>query len=354
MQTFAVLPITIHTKAISMVHGSLNLLGIDVSSYSLTLKDGGGFIGDRASGRAFFGILDELRSPLCRAGTDPFGGKDTDDLSHKDIDKAWRKGDAFAAGLVHTSIEEFAQRLAEVVRAYRNADENWAKVTRIVVGGGLRDSRIGEIAIGRTTAILRLEGVAVDLVPIKRDPDEAALIGGLRLIPCKRLRGCSQMLAVDIGGSSIRAGLVNFSAKHPHKLAKAAVVAHAQWKYGDEQNKPSRDEAIGKLAQMIDGLRKEAGDDLAEVITVACPGRITPDGDIRDGAQNLPGNWEAKDFNLPATLAAALDDEFEIVLHNDAVVQGLSEADRMKDVRHWAVVTIGTGLGNAAYRNTAS
>ena len=46
------------------VHGSPNLPGIDVSSYSLTLEDGGGFIGDRASGRAFFGILDELRSPL--------------------------------------------------------------------------------------------------------------------------------------------------------------------------------------------------------------------------------------------------------------------------------------------------
>ena len=220
-----------------------------------------------------------------------------------------------------------------------------------MVGGGLRDSRIGEIAIGRTTAILRLEGVTVDLVPIKRDPDEAALIGGLRLIPAERLRGCSQLLAVDIGGSSIRAGLVNFSAKRPHKLARAAVAAHAQWKYGDEERKPNRDEAIRKLAQIIDGLRKKAGDDLAEVITVACPGRITPDGDLRDGAQNLPGNWEAEDFNLPATLAAALDGDFDIVLHNDAVVQGLSEADRMTDARHWAVVTIGTGLGNAAYRS---
>lgn len=333
------------------VHGSPNLFGIDVSSYSLTLKDGGGFVGDRASGRAFFGIMDELRSPLGRAGTDPFGGKATDDLLHKDIDKAWRKGDAFAAGLVHTAIEEFARRLAGVVRAYRSADENWASVTRIVVGGGLRDSRIGEIAIGRTTAILRLEGVAVDLVLIKRDPDEAALIGGLRLVPAERLRGSSQLLAVDIGGSSIRAGLVNFSAERPHKLAKAAVAAHAQWKHGDEDKEPSRDDAIGKLARMHDQLRQKADGRLAPIITVACPGHITPDGDIRDGAQNLPGNWEAEDFNLPATLAAALDDEFEIVLHNDAVVQGLSEADRMKDVRHWAVVTIGTGLGNAAYRN---
>jgi hypothetical protein len=38
-------------------------------------------------------------------------------------------------------------------------------------------------------------------------------------------------------------------------------------------------------------------------------------------------------------------------MHNDAVVQGLSEVPRMADVRHWGVLTIGTGLGNAAFTN---
>ena len=32
-------------------------------------------------------------------------------------------------------------------------------------------------------------------------------------------------------------------------------------------------------------------------------------------------------------------------MHNDAVVQGLSEIPFMRDVAHWAVFTIGTGLG---------
>jgi hypothetical protein len=38
-----------------------------------------------------------------------------------------------------------------------------------------------------------------------------------------------------------------------------------------------------------------------------------------------------------------------IVMHNDAVVQGLSEVPRMADVEHWGVLTIGTGLGNAHF-----
>jgi hypothetical protein len=38
-------------------------------------------------------------------------------------------------------------------------------------------------------------------------------------------------------------------------------------------------------------------------------------------------------------------------MHNDAVVQGLSEVPFMQDVKHWAVLTIGTGLGNARFTN---
>ena len=38
-------------------------------------------------------------------------------------------------------------------------------------------------------------------------------------------------------------------------------------------------------------------------------------------------------------------------MHNDAVVQGLSEVPNMQDVETWAVLTIGTGLGNAHFTN---
>jgi hypothetical protein len=40
-------------------------------------------------------------------------------------------------------------------------------------------------------------------------------------------------------------------------------------------------------------------------------------------------------------------------MHNDAVVQGLSELPRTRDVRRWAALTIGTGLGNASFTNQA-
>ena len=40
-----------------------------------------------------------------------------------------------------------------------------------------------------------------------------------------------------------------------------------------------------------------------------------------------------------------------IVMHNDAVVQGLSEAPFVHEARQWRVLTIGTGLGNAVFRN---
>ena len=58
---------------------------------------------------------------------------------------------------------------------------------------------------------------------------------------------------------------------------------------------------------------------------------------------------------MPARIHAAIpkigDDDTAIVMHNNAVVQGLSEAAFMSDVNSWGVLTIGTGLGNARFTN---
>jgi len=40
-----------------------------------------------------------------------------------------------------------------------------------------------------------------------------------------------------------------------------------------------------------------------------------------------------------------------VLMHNDGVVQGLSEVPYMQDVERWGVLTIGTGLGNARFTN---
>jgi len=39
------------------------------------------------------------------------------------------------------------------------------------------------------------------------------------------------------------------------------------------------------------------------------------------------------------------------LVHNDAVVQGLSEIPAMAKVKHWGALTIGTGLGNVRFTN---
>jgi hypothetical protein len=40
-----------------------------------------------------------------------------------------------------------------------------------------------------------------------------------------------------------------------------------------------------------------------------------------------------------------------VLMHNDAVVQGLSEVPFMQEFLRWGVLTIGTGLGNAVFKN---
>ena len=94
---------------------------------------------------------------------------------------------------------------------------------------------------------------------------------------------------------------------------------------------------------------------LAPFIGIGCPGHIEPNGAIDRGAQNLPGNWESDSFNLPTRLCESIPSigrhETMVLMHNDAVVQGLSEVPFMQDVKHWGILTIGTGLGNARFTN---
>ena len=58
---------------------------------------------------------------------------------------------------------------------------------------------------------------------------------------------------------------------------------------------------------------------------------------------------------LPARLVEAIpqigDHDTAVLMHNDGVVQGLSEVPFMQDVERWGVLTIGTGLGNARFTN---
>ena len=107
-------------------------------------------------------IIDDWRERVRQAGEDPFGDTPTAEISKKQLDKVMAQGDAEAAGIIQGAIEEFSQEFAQVIRRFLRL-KNWKDVQRIAVGGGLRQSRIGELAIGRTAVILKASGFEVDL-----------------------------------------------------------------------------------------------------------------------------------------------------------------------------------------------
>ena len=341
-----------------LAHGAEQLSLVIVDAYNAELRSSEGFVGDRASKRAFIAIIDDWRERVSKAGEDPFGDTPTAEISKKQLDKVMSQGDAEAAGIIQGAIEEFAQEFAQVIRRFLRL-KNWKDVQRIAVGGGLRQSRIGELAIGRTAVILKASGVEIELKPILHESDHAGLIGSVQLLPSWILAGHDSILAVDIGGSNIRVGIVELNAKKKPDFSEAAVGRFELWRHVEDG--PAREDAVERLIEMLLDLIKRAEKDelkLAPFIGIGCPGVIRADGTIDRGGQNLPGNWEVKSFNLPHLLREAIpkigDHETLIVMHNDAVVQGLSEVPFMRDVEHWGVMTIGTGLGNACFTNRAT
>ena len=337
-------------------HGSNHLPSVDLQSYNVELEDDEGFLGDRASKGAFREVLENWRKALRKAGGDPLGDAPSEELTKKQLDALLSSDTVEAAGVVQAAIEEFSQNLALVIRRFLKL-KAWRDVERLAIGGGFRASRIDELVIGRTATILKADEIKIDLVPIHNDPDEAGLIGGAHLAPAWMFKGYDSILAVDIGGTNIRAGVVRLNLKKSPDLAKANVWKFALWRHGDEAD-VKREHAVENLVEMLKGLIAAANKknlNVAPFIGIGCPGVIEEDGSIDRGAQNLPGNWESSKFNLPAILREEVprigDADTAVVMHNDAVVQGLSETPFMRDVAQWGILTIGTGLGNACFSN---
>jgi predicted NBD/HSP70 family sugar kinase len=335
-------------------HGESSLPAVEVDCYGSELRDDDGFIGDRASRPAFHAILQEWRKTFRKLGADPFA--DTEDqVSGKLLDDALANGDMAAAAVVQSTIEEFAQQFAKVIQRFLKT-KAWADTERIVVGGGLRRHKVGELAIARTAGILAQGGAKTELRVIANEPHDAGLLGCLHLVPAWIFEGRDAILAVDIGGTNIRAGVVEPRVAKAADFSKSTVRESKLWRHADDG--PNRKEAIQGLVDMLQELIKLAEKDglnLAPFVGIGCPGLINEDGSISKGAQNLPGNWHGGKFNLPNALREALPKigghDVAILLHNDAVVQGLSEVPRMRDVKRWGVLTIGTGLGNVRFSN---
>ncbi len=207
--------------------------------------------------------------------------------------------------------------------------------------------------------LLKGAGQALDLVPIRHHPDEAGLIGALQLLPAWAFAGHDA-----IPGDRHRRldhpepVLSGTRQKDAADFSKADVWKSELWRHAEQE--VGREEAMKRLFKMLKTLIAKAekgGMSLAPLIGVGCPGLIEPDGAISRGGQNLPGgNWEKKKFNLPRLIEEGISRDRRpcraaVVMHNDAVVQGLSQAPFMRDIRRWGVVTIGTGLGNAVFTN---
>src|ERR1700710_1918552 len=336
-------------------HGAARLPSVEIDSFNIELKDEEGFLGDRASKGAFREILDRWRKPLRKSGEDPLGKEPSENISKEVLDAILVGDDTEASAVVHSAIENFAQELAYVTRRFLKT-KAWEKTERVVVGGGFRDSRLRELAIARTEIILKADDFKIEMLPIRHHPDDAGLIGALHLAPSWIFEGHDSILAVDIGGTNIRCGVVETPRKKPPDPSKAEVWKSELWRHADDE--PTREAAVKRLVKMLKDLIAAAeaeGHKLAPFIGIACPGVINADGSIEKGAQNLPGNWESNKFNLPASLVEAIpqigDHDTAVLMHNDGVVQGLSEVPFMQDVERWGVLTIGTGLGNARFTN---
>ncbi len=300
-------------------------------------------------------LLDKWRKPLKDLGHDPLGEKPSEEIGKKKLASLMIDGGPEAAGVVQSAVEEFAQQLTTVIRRFLKL-KDWCDAECLVIGGGFRASRIGELAIGRSAVLLKADGANLDLEPIRSDPDEAGLLGAAHLLPAWMLKGHDSILAVNVGGTNIRVGIVEFNLKKSNDLSKARVSESELWRHSEEDIK--RDDAVERLIEMLVDLISRSQKEkllLAPVIGIGCPGVIHEDGSIARGSQNLPGNWESSRFNLPHCIREEVpkigDHETMVVMHDDAVVQGLSELPYVRDRKHWGVLTIATGLGNASFSN---
>lgn len=339
-----------------LIHGADDLPSVTVDDYNMGLRAGDGFLGDRANKFAFQEKLDAWRKRVRKGGEDPLGKTPTSDLSKKQIDAFLIGEDKEAAALVMGAVDEFAGELASVLDKFLR-QKSWKNTERVVIGGGFRGSAAGELAIARAMVLLKAESRKIELAPILHHPDDAGLVGAAHLMPAWMLKGHKAMLAMDIGGTNVRVGIVELRSKEGNDLSKARVWKSDIWRHADD--KPNRSATIERLIAMIEKLAAKAdkaGLAPAPVIGVACPGIINSDGSILRGGQNLPGgNWESEHFNLPVSLKKAIpqigEEETFVIMHNDAVVQGLSQVPFMQDVSGWGILTIGTGLGNAHFSN---
>ena len=194
------------------------------------------------------------------------------------------------------------------------------------------------------------------MMPIRHHPDDAGLIGALHLAPSWIFEGHDTILAVDIGGTNIRCGVVETRRKKSPDLSKASVWKSELWRHADDE--PSREEAVKRLVKLLKDLIAKAdkeGSSLRRSSASPVPASSRATVRSRKARRTCPATGRAASSTCRQVLSRGIPQigghDTAIVMHNDGVVQGLSEVPFMQDVKRWGVLTIGTGLGNARFSN---
>lgn len=87
-------------------HGAGRLTAVHLDTYNAELRDEGGFVGDRASNRAFRAIFEDWRDRMRQVDEDPIGPVSSDGISKKKLDRLMVDGDPKAAGVLLGTVEE--------------------------------------------------------------------------------------------------------------------------------------------------------------------------------------------------------------------------------------------------------
>ncbi len=342
-------------KPSEVVHGQRELPLLTVQSYSLPLKDGSKFIGDRASGTEFREILSRHRGLASAFGPKPFGSEKTVDIDSKKLDGALAKDRTNPEKrTIERSVEEFAEQFTSVLLRFLQTPE-WSGTERVVCGGGLSQGDVGEEVFGRVETLLRGSYPSIEVKRLHHHPDEAGMIGWAFVAPAYVLAQGNGFLAIDIGGTNLRWGIVRVNGP-TDDAGSYSVVCKDKWCHAEDN--VSRDDVVERMALELRRAADAAGSrgvTLAPFIGLSCPGLVSPDGRILRGVQNLPGDWSDDDFLFPDRIADQVGmiggAVPTVLLHNDAVIQALSDAPLMVGVERWAAVTLGTGLGNCSFAN---
>ena len=145
-------------------HGGRVLPAVTVDTYNEELRDEEGFVGDRASRRAFRAILADWRDRLKEQGEDPLATYPWKRFPSRSWTSCWPAAMPWWLASFTRSSRSLPAELAVVVRRFLRVP-SWKGTERIVIGGGLIASRIGELAMGRASIILKGENVGASFAP---------------------------------------------------------------------------------------------------------------------------------------------------------------------------------------------